>query len=352
MASSPLNPYPGITAREHPSGAMILRVHHSADPQKAKGKKIYVPELGPKGMMLSPWAHAEYRKMTNPALYMQEYEIDGSATQGSLVYYLDREATLEDEFPIPAHWTRYTSLDPHPAVPHAMLWIAVDPNGDAHCYREFWPSRVCYRFENGIQLGKAGNCPDDEPPCRIRDYVAAVKFLESDENQQNIGPDGKTFSEKIYERVIDYAARGFGQGTQDDQKQENFQVRFEKAMKELGVTKPYFTDAIKVRASGEENVNEWLKPREVDDGKDGFIRSSRLRIMRKRCPELIYQLENNRREQLSAVQAEKHDPTGKPVQVRKHMTDNLLYICAASPTYRRPQRSVDTFEPVVEGIAY
>lgn len=113
-----------------------------------------------------------------------------------------------------------------------------------------------------------------------------------------------------------------------------------------------FKDAKKDHDVGEDCVNEYLLPREVDDGRDGFHKSSRLHIFEDRCPELIYELDNVRRENLSPLQMERMDPTGKPVPVRKHMTDNLRYICMANPTYVPPRASIEGWVPVVAGIAY
>jgi hypothetical protein len=313
---------------------------------------VFVKELGKEGMWLSPWAFHEYEKMTNKAIYLQEYEIDGSATQGSLVYELHEEAALEESFPIPEHWTRYMSLDPHPAVPHAFLWVAIDPWGDAWAYRELWPSKVAYRFENGVLLGQPGICPDEDNRYRIKQYVETVKFLESRDNPENQDVNGKPFDESVRLRVIDYAARAFGKGTVDDDPTDNYQVRYEKTMADLGLRPSYFEDAKKNRGVGEENVNEWLRPRDIDDGQDGWRKKSKLRIFRDRCPELIYQLKNNRRAQLSSEQAQKQDPTGIPVQVRKHMTDNLLYICAANPVYVPVRHESDTSEPIHPGLSY
>ena len=80
---------------------------------------------------------------------------------------------------------------------------------------------------------------------------------------------------------------------------------------------------------------------------------SRLHIFADRCPELVYELKNNRRQTLTPLQAERVDPTGKPVMVRKHMTDNLLYMCMANPQYVGPPRPrEDRWKPATEGIAY
>jgi hypothetical protein len=188
------------------------------------------------------WAAAQKAAMTNQADYEQEYEINFSAKLGTLIYQLHEEATLEQSFPIPKEWTRYMALDPHPRVPHAFLWIAVDTWGDAWAYRELWPSKA---------YGQKGSVPDDDNRYSIKQYVETVQWQESADNPENAGP------EKIFRRVIDYAARSMGQGMDERQPDLNFQDKYE----ELGNWR--FEDSIKDHETGYESVNQWLKPRDV-----------------------------------------------------------------------------------------
>jgi hypothetical protein len=351
------NVYPGMTWRQDRHGKVILRLHYGADPDKAAGQPIEVPELG---MSLSPWAKAEYDSMTQKALYRQEYEIDGSATQGQLVYQLDSEATLEKSFPIPEHWTRRMSLDPHPAVPDAFLWVATDPWGDRWYYRELWPSVVCFRYELGELFGQAGPCPEEDQRFSIKDYVQTVRYLESSENPENRNAKGQPFDEKITLRVIDYAARAFAAQTVEGQKNLNFQQLYEMHMQGMCQCEPkctrispaWFEDAKKDHRVGEELVNQGLKPRMVT-GPDGKVaKRSRIHIFEDRCPELVYQLKNARRQQLTPVQAERQDPTGKPVEVRLHMVDNIRYLEMCDPRYIEPHQSRPSYEPQTPGISY
>jgi hypothetical protein len=245
---------------------------------------------------------------------------------------MNEEATLERSFPIPSSWTRYYALDPHPVVPHASLWLAIDEWGDGWIYRELWPSRV---------YGKPGNVPEDDNRYTIREYVETVKWLESDENPENQGK-----AENISKRVIDYAARAFGKGTSDDGEQPNFQERFESA----GLYP--FEDAKKDHEVGISCVNEWLKPRLIEQTDGSFKSKSRLHIFSDRCPELVYQIKNNRYQSLTPLMAERQDPTGKPVLKRNHLTDDLRYLCMSEPTYIRPTKAVNTWKPINAGLAY
>ena len=354
MASSPNVPHfphPGIRVHQNSHGNTVLRLHYDADPEKADGVKIFVPEINRE---LSPWAVKQFRQMTDPNAYLREYEIEAEAALGRLIFNLDEEATCEKSFPIPQKWTRRMALDPHPSVPHAMLWVATDPWNDRWYYRELWPSRACYRYDDNRLYGLPGACPDDEAVMRIKDYVETMKWLESTENPQNLGKEEKAFDEKIQARVIDYAARAFGQGTNDDAEQPNFQMRFESYMcsPELRVSCPVFEDAKKDHDVGFEMVNAGLKPRMVM-GNDGEpVKRSRIHIFRDRCPELLFQLKNIRRAQLTPVQALTKDPTGKAVLVRSHLADCFRYLEMANPTYMNPAPQKSTWKPLVDGIAY
>lgn len=308
-------PHPGIQTWTNKHGIRILRLHYSADPDKT-------PE----------WAAAQKEAMTNPADYEQEFEINFSAKLGTLIYQMRDEATLENSFPIPHDWTRYFALDPHPVVPHAGLWLAVDRWGDAWAYRELWPSRIA---------GQPGNPPDDDARFSIKDFVEAIKWLESRENPEN---EGKP--EDIYKRVIDYAARAMGQGFLDDKPEYNFQQRFE----ELGGW--HFDDSIKDHSAGYEAVNQWLKQRDVEQPDGTFRPKSKLHIFSDKCPELVLELHTNRFQQLTPVMAEKSDPTGKPMAKRNHLTDCLRYLAMSGLDYIPNRKIRSNWKPLTSGINY
>lgn len=308
-------PHPGIQTWINPHGIRIFRLHYSADPDKT-------PE----------WAARQLAAMTNAADYEQEYEINFSAKLGTLVYQLHEEATLESSFSIPPDWTRYYALDPHPVVPHASLWVAVDKWGDAWAYRELWPSRI---------YGLRGNVPEEDNRYSIKQYVETVQWLESGDNPENEGKD-----EDIYRRVIDYSARAMGQGFFDEKPEYNFQKRFE----ELGNWS--FEDCIKDNTAGPEAVNQWLKPRDVEQADGTFKPKSRLHIFMDRCPELIHELKTNRFQQLTPMLAERQDPVGKPQAKRNHVTDCLKYHAMAGLDYvaQRPLKS--NWKPIAVGVNY
>jgi hypothetical protein len=302
-------------------GQDVLYLHYSADPTKDKA-----------------WAERERAGMTNPALYDQEYEINFSATSGELIYQLIADATLEKTFPIPHEWTRYSVLDPHPRVPHAMLWGAVDPEGDVWVYREFWPSKM--------EHGRPGNIPEDDNRVSIKQFLQIIQYLESSENPENHGTD-----ENIYRRVIDYAARSFGQGTTDDPDQPNFQQRFESIGRELDMYMR-FEDAKKDRGVGFETVNEWLRPRPYADSDGGIRMRSKLHIFQDECKELLYEISEYRHKPLTPLQAETQDPSPLPIKKRDHLCDCLRYLLMEKPEYIGGARPKSTWKPMREGVAY
>lgn len=308
-------PHRGISTWQNPHGIQIFRLHYSADPDKDEA-----------------WAAKQRAAMTNPADYEQEYEISFSAKLGTLIYQLHEESTLETSFPIPHNWTRYFALDPHPVVPHAGLWLAVDNWGDAWAYREMWPSKI---------YAQRGNAPEDDNRYSIKDFVETIRWLESDDNPDNCGK-----AEDIYKRVIDYAARGMGQGFFDEKPDYNFQKRYE------DLTGWSFDDSIKDHETGYDTVNQLLKPRDVEQKDGTFKPKSKLHIFQDRCPELVHELKSNRFQQLTPIMAERSDPVGKAMAKRNHLTDCLRYLAMAGLEYIQHRKPVSNWKPIHVGVNY
>ena len=308
-------PHPGVQTWQNVHGITVFRLHYSADPDKD-----------------AAWAEKQRKAMTNPADYEQEYEINFSAKLGTLIYQLHEEATLENSFPIPKDWTRYFALDPHPVVPHAALWLAVDKWGDFWAYRELWPSRI---------YGQRGNVPEDDNRYGIKHYVETIQWLESREN-----PENSQLDEEIHTRVIDYAARAMGQGFFDERPEYNFQKRYE------DLSGWSFKDCIKDNQAGPEKVNEWLKPRDIEQPDGTFKPKSKLHIFQDRCPELIHELKTNRFQQLTPILAERQDPTGKAMSKRNHLTDCLKYLAMAEIEYVKQAKLRSNWKPLAAGINY
>ncbi len=338
-------PHPGVEVWQNRNGITVLRLHYEADEVKGRGVKTFVPELN---KSLSPWALNEYRQMTNRAMYNQEYEIDFQARLGTLMYQLDEKATVEPSFPPPADWTRTTVLDPHPRTVHFWLWGATDPWGDRWIYRELWPSKVGFRYEGGILVGEEGNVPEDDHRWTTRDYVETVKYLESAEHNPHLGGQ----KEKIFKRLIDYAARGF-KGDNDAEDKRSIQERYEDWSKDQEIDHPLeFSDAVKDIDTGIDAVNNWLEPRDVELSSGRWGKKSRLHIM-DCCPELIHELKTNRFEAQTSQLAEKLDPQAKVIKKRNHGTDCLRYYCIDKTEYVKPEvKTVERsdWRPMFSGV--
>lgn len=315
------------------AGYRVLHLTHEADPDKGLGPKTFVPE---EKMEMSPWLLKTWQEMTDKSLFRQEILVDFNARLGELLFHLNAEATLEKSFPIPHNWTRYYGLDPHERKPHAHLWCAVDPFGDRWLYREFWPSKA---------YGKPGNIPEDDNRYTIKEHCEVIQYLESADNPENSGQ-----AEQIYKRVIDYSARAMGKGTTDDKPQDNFQLRFEKAMREARIFRPNFVDC-KKDATGAERVREGLKPLLVErDGK--MVPRSRIHIFQDKCPELIYQLNHVRYKQLTPLQAEVRDPQEDEIAKRNDLTDLMKYIENIPPRFVETGGMRSNWKPIHSGVAY
>lgn len=331
------NPHKGITLSRSESGILVLRCHYSADPDKDPDTE--------KGRL---WKEEGKKKAPSDEWWNQEQEIDFGARQGARVYHQFRndDTQLVDPFPIPQEWTRYFMLDTHPRKPHAMLWAAMSPDGDAYVYRELWPSKI---------YGTNKNIPEDDNNYPIRWYCEAVKYLESGANEMvDIGgtkiqgnPENKFGSEKIHERIIDYAARAFGKD-RDNPDAIDYQERYEKYG--LEINHPlYFEDCIKDNEANYAEVNEWLRPK-PRMGKDGeIVQRSKLRIFRSLI-ELRWELVNNRIKMLMPHQVDTQDPSMRVIDKRNDLTDDLKYFCAAKPEFYKKRKVVNVRRNMYEGI--
>lgn len=314
----------GIRKWKHESGITVLRVHYSADPDKDPDT-----EQGAK------WVAEGKKKSPSEEWWNQEQEIDFGARQGARVYhqFKNDDTQIVHPFPIPETWTRYFMLDPHPRTPHAMLWIAVSPDGTGYAYRELWPSKVC---------GTNRNVPEDDNNFPIRHYCEAVKYLESAENPENVGK-----AEKIYERIIDYAARAFGKD-RDNPDAIDYQERYEAYSREIDHPM-FFEDCIKDNEANYAEVNEWLRPKPTMAADGEIVMRSKLRIFSS-LKELRWELWNNRIKLLQPHQVDTRDPELRVIEKRNHVSDGVKYFVAAKPKHYKKKTYVNTRKNLYEGI--
>jgi hypothetical protein len=210
-----------------------------------------------------------------------------------------------------------------------MLWVAMSPEGDAYVYRELWPSKI---------YGTNKNIPEDDNNYPIKWYCEAIKWLESDEN-----PENKFGKEKIYQRIIDYAARAFGKD-RDNPDAIDYQERYETYSAEIKHPL-YFEDCTKDNEANYAEVNEWLRPRPALDKDGNPTMRSRLRIFRN-LHELRWELLNNRIQLLQPHQIDTKDPGMKIIDKRNDCSDCIKYFCAAKPIFYKKKAVRHTAAPL------
>ena len=312
----------GMRLTKHPSfGIEVLRVHYSADPAKD-----------------AAWV-AQRRPTVSPAAWDIEFEIDAYAKSGALLYpEFTHEFSVQAPFVIPHDWTRYMAIDPHPRVPHAMLWMAVSPWDDHVYYAEYWPSRA---------YGRRGNVPEDDEIYHIDEYVEAIQLLESrdrDHFSPNGGRNNDNKDEYISLRIMDTAGKAWE--TQRDQGKPGEETMWDR-YSALGIS---CDTPKKDFQAGRDRVGQRLRPRRVSDGVEEKMQSQI--IIFDTLLELQLELVTVRYPTLTPQQTEKSDPASSPLKKRAHMCDLVRYTEMAEPrfidrTMREPQRKY-----LYEGIPY
>lgn len=299
----------GCTWKSDPkTGIEVARIHYSADPEKdadwvAKTKPTYKTE----------------------ALWMQEQEIEGDAFSGQLLFpEFQRQYTIIEPRPIPANATFAMAIDPHPRRPHAFLWIWIQEDGDWVVFREYWPSKI---------YGKRGRMPEDDALHTIDEYVGMINFLEGPEiNLWAPGgfSDNQGRTHKQHWRIMDPAGKAFyTERKLGKDEPETFWDTYERR----GIV----CDAAKRDdfGAGRDAVARMLKPRKYIYPW-GEEEHSQLRIIGKCCPELVLELETNRYPLLKPGQVDTREPVEKPLELRKHLSDLLRYLCLADLYWVNP----------------
>jgi hypothetical protein len=117
----------GLTTRRTSSGIQVVRVHYTADPDRD-----------------SEWAAQERRKYSSQAAWDREQEIVHDAGGGEPVFaeilnrYADKIIIRDPGFQIPPHWTRIGGFDHGKTNPTAALVTAVDCDGTIYCLAEYY----------------------------------------------------------------------------------------------------------------------------------------------------------------------------------------------------------------------
>lgn len=305
-------------------GIDVARIHYTADPTKTPA-----------------WAAKLKEQAVSDQMFMQEMEIEANAQSGAKLFpKFNREYTVVEPFPIPHDWTRYMAGDPHPRVPHAWLWMAVTPYQDWIVYREYWPSKI---------YAKRGGIPEDDNSFEIDDYAKAIKFMESKEctifGVNGLADNGGR-DEKIHRRVMDYTAKAW---MAERTKGKDGNVSFWNSYREHGIV---CDECEKDTEASIDIINRKLRARTII-GPDGKKKEQSSITIFNTCPELIFELDTNRFPALTPHQQEIKDPSDKPMQKRRHLSDDLRYLAISRPIYIDPNRPRPrSVKKVASGVSY
>lgn len=255
----------GVKERVNNNGFYVLEIHYSADPDKD-------PET-PQGQA---WIQQAKKGMPESA-WRKEYEIDWFALSGELIYPMFSERIhCCEPFKIPPEWTRYMAIDPGVRNPTAILWGAVNPEGEIFFYREHY-----------------------KPEWTVEQHAKEIKRLEGDE--------------KIFRRLIDPSA--WNRNPIDKRTIAG----------EYNLHKIYCQPAVNDVESGIERVTQWLLPDERTGNPSLYVFNTLMNF--------LDEIRQYRWEELTGKQAEKRDPKEAPMKLRDHLMDCLRYIIIDSPRY-------------------
>lgn len=283
------------------SGAAIIRVHYSADPEKGDA-----------------WVQVEKPKYTE-AYWEQEMEIRGDALLGTRVYpeFDSAVHVIPDEL-VPKRGCRFMSIDPHPRTPHACLWVLIDHWSDWYVYRELWPS-IC----SGLPWNVRDT--DTDKSYTIREYAETIAYLEGNEleysdpetDQEYARYVRKPGGERIVARLMDQAGKGFNAAGEGQK--ESYARRYER----FGI---YCEDPIKSHEVGEDAIRALLKLR----AHDTYGLWPRIHFAQS-CREII--LEMTRHRYKSHRPSDERELSQAGIEARCHQIDNLRYLVTARLQY-------------------
>lgn len=115
----------GMESWENRNGLTVLKVHHTADPDKRSEEWIERES-------------AKYGGRSSP-FWRSEYDIDFGARRGGLVFPTFSPGThCIPPFEIPEEWPKYRVIDPGFRNACACAWFTVDWDGNLIMYRELY----------------------------------------------------------------------------------------------------------------------------------------------------------------------------------------------------------------------
>lgn len=315
-------PCEGMYMSRTEEGIAVVRLHYSADDTLTDEKLAAIA-----------------KKILTQEDWNQEMEGDADAMSGALVYpeFDAKKHVIPHEYVVYADPEKkvkrkgclYMSIDPHPRTPHAALWAMVDRWGDWWIYRELWATEV---------RGTDAKLTDfiDEERHTVLEYADMIARLEGNSlNVINRGRDEMEYAaytpnvggERIVERFMDWAAKGFAASGEDRGYKESISERFQRY--DICCLKPN-----KQHKAGEDAIRDLLRDR--DDSRVG--NNPRIHIS-SRCRELIWELKNYRYQQTQPHLLDRKELKQVGVESRCHMLDNLRYLATGDCGYQKTMES-------------
>jgi transposase-like protein len=272
----------GFTRKRAEQG-LIQRVHYSADPDRG-----------------AQWVAEERAKYTSQGKWDREQEIVHEAGAGEPIFAevfskWEEKILIDpaDGFQVPPYWKRIAAFDHGKANPTAALVAAVDHDANLYILSEYYQPGLSPRQHrpNLLTLDGFMQC----------DALADPSIF----YKSQIQTDGS------FKAIVDiYIQEGIGNLVQAPDNSE-----------ETGM---------------ERILNHWLDldhreptlrivcPRGLRDiGKPVYG------VHNEGCPNLLWELKRTRREELSAAQLQRRNPTEKIVDRDNHLRDCLKYLCLA-----------------------
>lgn len=248
-------------------------------------------------------------EMVLSAAWQREMEISYEAASGAFVFdAFSPSRNVVDPFPIPEHWRRIRSIDHGVRVPTAVIWAAMDPEGNLFVYQEHYEAERTIDYHSLMTHRLSA----------MHDY----KLLGVHKN------DWETFTEakQPTKDFIMSSARVYR--TIGDPSMQN---RTQKEVKT--VRRRYADNGIYIRPANNAVAGLEVMNSAFSDGSLNIFNT---------CPNTVREVQN-------LVWKERSDPTLNPVQVpvdrNNHAIDALKYIAnefipAADTPPAPPDRSI------------
>ncbi len=277
----------GLTEKRTPQGICVLTAHYAVDPDR-----------GTQG-----WRETERRKYTSEGAWQREQEIVFSAGGGERLFaeilrrYAHKIIIDPDTsgFQVSPHWYFLGGFDYGKANPTAALVATVDDDGTIYILREYYPPGFSPKehrpWITQLQGFKSATMFADPSifyasQAQGDGTFKAIATLFAEEGIHNLSPAPENNELLSMERILSHWMNL-------DQREPTLKILCPKALQDIA--KPNY----------------------------GIVNGG--------CPNLLWELRRARREELSATQLTRKNPTEKIVDKDNHLRDCLKYLVLTLP---------------------